>query len=346
MDGPDSFISAVSARILRPRPWLSPLAPLYWALSRLHRAGMRAAAAGSAPAIPLVVVGALRAGGSGKTSVTLELARILAARGCRPAILAYRMGPGSGRSRDPVLEVRAGDDWRRTSEEAVMLRLDSGCRVFATRDRAAAWRRLHDADIQGRAPFDILLSDDGFQDPRLAGALRLLLIAPGERPGLFDLLPAGPFRETWAAAARADLILEGPYPRDEVTSLLPMGGFPAPVRRFGRDLLLPPGLDPGRPWIAYCALGDNRPFLRGLARAGIRPAAVVEGRNHAAPPLKILQACAARHPGAGIVCTRKDWLKLGPARAAGLPLFPVGQSVSLDPETVAAVEIHRSAGPR
>ncbi|MDB5048214.1 MAG: tetraacyldisaccharide 4-kinase [Fibrobacteres bacterium] len=310
---------------------------------------MRATAeAGFVPALPLVVVGALRSGGSGKTSVALELARALAARGCRPALLAYRMSGKAGKAvkagkagkaagPDPVLEVRDGDDWRLSSEEAVLLSRESGCRVFVTRNRAAAWRRLHDADIQEGGAFDIVISDDGFQDPRLHGALRLLLTAPGERPGLFDLLPGGPFRETWAAGAGADLRLEGPYPAeigDGVTSTLPLHGF-------RRGLLLPPDFDRGRPWIAFCALGDNRPFLRDLERQGVRPVAVIEGRNHAVPPLKILQACAARHPAAGILCTQKDWLKLRTERARELPLFPVDQIVSLDPETVSAVETYR-----
>ena len=170
-------------------------------------------ARGFSPRIPLVVVGALRSGGSGKTSVVLALARELSGRGLRPAILAYRLGPGDARSNrtgDP-LEIREDGDWRETSEEAVLLRRESGLRVFVTRNRASAWRRLHEDRFQADGAFDILLSDDGFQDPRLHGSLRLLLSAPGERPGLFDLLPGGPFRETRRAAARAHLRLEGPF---------------------------------------------------------------------------------------------------------------------------------------
>ncbi|MDB5103780.1 MAG: putative tetraacyldisaccharide 4-kinase [Fibrobacteres bacterium] len=310
----------------------------------------------SAPRIPLVVVGALRAGGSGKTSVTLELARELARTGLRPAILCYRLGPGrpgthpaapgpdgSPPAGDPM-EVGAEDEWAWSSEEAVMLRRDSGMRVFATRDRARAWRRLHHPDFQADGAFDILISDDGFQDPRLDGALRILLSAPGERPGLFDLLPGGPFRETASASRRADLRLEGPYPSGdgkEVTAELPRypsGAVPAAFP-FRRRLILPPGIDGGRPWIAFCALGDNRPFLRDLEREGVRPVAVILGRNHAAPPLEKLQSAAARHPGAGILCTRKDFLKLEAAgpEAARLPLYQVDQAVSLPPEFPAAV---------
>lgn len=303
---------------------------------------MRKTATGTAkgfvPAIPLVVVGALRSGGSGKTSVTLQLARDLAARGMRPALLVYRLGVGH--DKDPI-EVEADGDWRASSDEAVLLRRESGLRVFATRDRARAWRILHEERFRSGGAFDILVSDDGFQDPRLDGAFRLLLQSPGERPGLFDLLPGGPFRETWRAASRADLVLTGPLPA-QVTLPLPGASAAAPPSgpAFRRRLILPAGFSAGRPWIVFSALGDNAPFLRDLERLGVRPAAVIAGRNHAAPPLKKLQAAVARHPGAGILCTRKDRLKFT-ADGTHPPLFTVEQELSLDPEIPDAVAAWR-----
>ena len=261
--------------------------------------------------------------------MALALARDLALRGLRPALLAYRLGPGDGSGTDPI-EVGPDSDWRATSEEAVLLRRESGLRVFATRDRARAWQRLASlADgAGGEAAFDILISDDGFQDPRLDGAFRILLMAPGENPGLFDLLPGGAFRETASARARADLVLEGPWsapaPRipDEpgtVTDKLPNAS------RFYRRLVLPAGLDPVQPCIIHCALGDNRHFLADLGRAGIRAVAVVTGRNHGPAPLELLRAAAARHSGAPILCTRKEAIKLD--GIAHLRIQPVDQNV-------------------
>lgn len=336
----EGLFPAVLEAFWSPRRILAPLSPVYWGLSRLHRCWMRARDAslsrGFAPRIPLVVVGALRAGGSGKTSVTLALARSLADRGLRPALLAYRLGPGrDGDGASDPLEISPQDGWRESSEEALLLKRESGMRVFATRDRARAWRRLQHERFQADGGFDILISDDGFQDPRLRGAFRILLTAPGESPGLFDLLPGGPFRETRSAMARAHLRIQGPAPRPEgVTSMLPL---PA----FTRALVPPPDLDPRRPWIAFCALGDNRPFLSDLERAGIRPAAVVTGRNHAAPPLEKLRSALALRPEAGILCTRKDFLKLDGA-AQGLPVYPVDQSIALDPEIPEAVMAWRA----
>ncbi len=294
------------------------------------------------PRIPLVIVGALRSGGSGKTSVTSEMARIFSARGRRVAILAYRLGRGDrvsgagGRLPDPnrevLLEVHENDDWRRSSDEAVMLRRESGVRVFVTRDRAEAWKRLHDLEFQDGRPFDLILSDDGFQDPRLDKSLSILLVAPGESPRLWDLLPAGPFRERASARARADLILEGPF--QEGSSI--EGGRPG----FRRELILPEGLDPGKAWIVASALGDNERFLADLGRHGIAPVAVIRGRDHEPLDPGLLGDYARRFPGAGFLCTLKDHIKLEPGAAARLGVRAVGQRIHLDPSVPALVEAY------
>jgi tetraacyldisaccharide 4'-kinase len=334
---------------LAPSPWLAPLAPLYWLGSRLHRQWMkmkmrmRTFRQPFAPEIPLVVIGALRAGGSGKTSVTLELARRLESRGLAVAILAYRLAPRP-RGKD-LLEVRPEDDWRESSDEALMLRRQSGARVFVTRHRARAWRALHDERLHGGARFDIILSDDGFQDPRLdgprlgVGALRILLERPGDGPGLWDLLPAGPFRETRGAAARADLIAV------EIPSCDGPASGPGPAAAEGGAMffrcraVLPPGLDRARPWIVVCGLGDNARFVAELRGEGLEIAEVLEAADHAAVAPERLRECARRHPRAGFLCARKDAVKM--AGLGGLAV--VEREVELDPRLVEAVEAHRLA---
>lgn len=325
--------------LAKPRPWLAPLAPLYWLGARVHGAWMRVSAPSGAdfrPAIPLVVVGALRAGGSGKTAVTLELARQGRARGWNVAVLAYRLGRGGG----ILSEVEADGDWREGSDEACMLRRLSGARVFVTRDRARAWRALHVLrDAGGARPFDLILSDDGFQDPRLDGAFRLLLAAPGVRPALWDLLPAGPYRETWSARRRADLILAGPHDFSDGPRVSEAPGFRSRT-------ILPPDLDRTRPWALLCGLGDNAAFVAEMRRAGLEPALVLEARDHAVvPEVRILRA-ARRHPGLGFLCTRKDWIKLDAAFAARHGIVPVDREIALDPTVMEAIEAYRGRFPR
>lgn len=286
------------------------------------------------PRIPLVVVGALRSGGSGKTSVTAALARHYRDHGCEVAVLAYRLWSGSERG-GVLHEVREDTPWRESSEEAVLLKRTTGARVFATRDRAAAWRAL-----EARGGFDLVLSDDGFQDPRLLGAFRVLLQAPGESPGLFDLLPAGPFRETRGAARRADLRLAGPLRAGGPAAM----GNPGDPLAFRRRLVLPDSAGPAP--AVFCALGDNRRFLADLAASGLRPAEVLDLADHAAPSPARLEALARRHPGAGILCTAKDFVKVDPALAARLGVRAVDQEISVDGGAFAAVDRYLAGFPR
>lgn len=327
-----------------------PLAPLYWAASRLHGKWLGTGREASfTPSIPLVVVGALRAGGSGKTSVTQELARQARARGLRVAILAYRLGTGGGgpAASDPVMEVEEDADWRLGSEEALLLRRGTGARVFVTRNRWLAWRRLHDADIHRGEPFDLILSDDGFQDPRLEGALRILLQAPGEDPGVWDLLPAGRFRETRRGRERADLILEGPV---AVASGQPFAAENGDIwagekYRFFRRMTLPPGIAADTPWVAVCGLGDNRRFLAELRAAGVVLSAVLGTRDHGVIRFSRLDTCARRFPGAMFLCTRKDFLKLTPTALTRFRFQVVEQTLVVDPRVHTLIENYRTNFP-
>jgi tetraacyldisaccharide 4'-kinase len=279
--------------------------------------------------------------------VTAALALALKARGLKVGILAWRIGKGRGRSAAQL--VSAASDWRFYSDEAVLLARETGCPVFAVRDRAAAWREL------AGEPFDLLLSDDGFQDRRLKGAFRILLAAPGEAPRFRDLLPAGPFRERAAARERAQLILEGPWPErtapigndapDKNGALdTSRAGFPetAPAgahegaHRFWRGFRLP-FLPEGRPILALATLGDPDSFLSDLQRAGVRPAALIRGRNHRDLPYAAMRAAAKAYPGALILCTPKEAVRMDGHSPYGLEMVVASQQIQWEERTVERV---------
>jgi len=279
---------------------LAPLSLAYAGITWVHRrVGLRAA--WPAPALPLLVVGSLRAGGAGKTSVVRALARHFAARGRRVGILVYRLRGAQD------IEVRPDSDWRETSDEAVMLARDGQARVFATRDRAALWRRL---DATG--DFDLLVADDGLMDARLAGATRIVLVRPGERPGLLDLLPAGPFHRTTAALRQADLVLTGP-------SAPPEADF-----SFRRELVFPEGFDRARPWWMLTGIANPGAFRSDLTQAGVNIAGATRARNHERPDAVL--------PGSiGCVCTAKDAPKLRNATS-------IDEHVTFSPRFLKALE--------
>jgi tetraacyldisaccharide 4'-kinase len=283
---------------------LAPLALFYGMGSLLHRRVFLRPRF-PLPALPLIVIGSLRAGGAGKTAVTLELARRLQARGKRVGILAYRLRGAEDK------EVGPDANWRDSSDEAVLLARASGARVFVTRDRAALWRRLDRA----RA-FDVLLADDGLMDTRLAGAFRVALVRPGEDPGWLDLLPAGPYRLTASVLKGLDFVLP-----------------------FSREIVLPEAFDFTKPYWVLCGLGNPAAFLQDLKAAGVQVAGMTAGPDHGVPAYGDLQG-GMSPPGeaAGFLFTAKDGVKLAGRFRPGTPAHEIAERVTLSPPFLSAVD--------
>jgi tetraacyldisaccharide 4'-kinase len=136
--------------------------------------------------VPVVVVGNLTVGGTGKTPLVLALARALRQRGRRPGILSRGYG---GTSASPH-EVVAGEDPGRSGDEPLLLAERSGCPVWVGADRVAAGRAL----CAAHPDCDVILCDDGLQHYRLHRDFEIAVEDDrGRGNGL--LLPAGPLRE-------------------------------------------------------------------------------------------------------------------------------------------------------
>jgi tetraacyldisaccharide 4'-kinase len=136
--------------------------------------------------VPVIVVGNITVGGTGKTPLVLWLTGLLTEAGYRPGIVTR----GYGGSED-VQEVPGDADAARAGDEAVLLAQRSRCPVWAGRDRAAAARALlrHHPDV------NVILSDDGLQHYRLGRDIEIAVIDGQRRFGNGLLLPAGPLRE-------------------------------------------------------------------------------------------------------------------------------------------------------
>jgi len=153
--------------------------------------------------VPVVVVGNITVGGSGKTPLTLWLAQQLQQRGRRPGIVSR--GHGGADQSGPVCEVRADSDASQVGDEPLLLKRRSGLPLFVGRDRVAAARAL----LAAYPECDLILSDDGLQHYRLG---RTVEIAVLDARGLMNgwPLPAGPLREPAARLRRvAALVLNG-----------------------------------------------------------------------------------------------------------------------------------------
>jgi len=148
--------------------------------------------------VPVIVVGNLSVGGTGKTPAVLWLAGLLRRRGWRPGILLRGYG---GASRSWPQRVTPECDPLQVGDEAVLLARRSGAPVAAGPDRVAAARLL------GEAGCDIILSDDGLQHYRLLRDLEILVVDAARGFGNRRCLPAGPLREPAGRARDVDFVL-------------------------------------------------------------------------------------------------------------------------------------------
>lgn len=154
--------------------------------------------------VPVVVIGNITAGGSGKTPLALYLAQELVRHGWRPGIVSR----GYGGSATAVEAVSPEDDAARVGDEPLLLARRAGCPVFIGQDRVAAARAL----LAAHADCNVLIADDGLQHLRLARDIEIVVM---DDRGIGNgwPLPAGPLRECPARIAEADaLVLHGEAP--------------------------------------------------------------------------------------------------------------------------------------
>jgi tetraacyldisaccharide 4'-kinase len=193
---------------------LQPLAWLFGALVGLRRRAYRAGwARAASAACPVVVVGNLTVGGTGKTPLTLWLARALTSAGLRVGILARGYGSGAGRGPQPV---EAGSRWQEVGDEPLILARRSGCPTVIGSDRLAAARALA---LQG---VEVIVSDDGLQHLQLARVFEIVVVDGDRGVGNGRLLPAGPLRESAARLRQVDaIVVNGSVTRASLAALLP-----------------------------------------------------------------------------------------------------------------------------
>ncbi len=149
--------------------------------------------------VPVVVVGNVVAGGTGKTPLVAWLAQFLKSNGFKPAIVCHGYG---GIARDWPQQVRTDSDPIVVGDESVLLARRSGCPVAAGRDRVATASAL-----LAHVECDVLICDDGLQHLRLQRDLEIVVIDGVRRHGNGRCLPAGPLREGLSRLASVDLVV-------------------------------------------------------------------------------------------------------------------------------------------
>ena len=178
--------------------WLLPLSLVYGVVSVsrrcLYAKGLRRSTRISRP---VIVVGNVSVGGTGKTPLVCWLVARLTERGLKPGVVTRGYGGSSGN----VRLIAVSDDPSLVGDESILLARRSGVPVAIGRDRPAA------AQLLVNAGCDVIVSDDGLQHYALARDCEIVVIDGDRRFGNGWLLPAGPLRETPARLAAADAIV-------------------------------------------------------------------------------------------------------------------------------------------
>ncbi len=190
---------------------LLPLAGIYWLLLAIRRALYRAGVLGRHRApVPVVIVGNITAGGTGKTPVTIWLAGELKARGFSPGIVSRGYG-GSGSSTS--MRVDGASDPAVVGDEPVLIARRTGCPVVVDANRVRATEML----VEDGA--DVIIADDGLQHYRLERTYEICVIDGARGLGNRLLIPAGPLRETVARLAEVDQVIVNGHLGDKVEQM-------------------------------------------------------------------------------------------------------------------------------
>ncbi len=192
-----AWLERVWYRSAPPPLWLRPLSRAYGAVAA-RLADSRRRQAQRLP-VPVIVVGNVAVGGTGKTPSVLWLVEALRRAGHRPGILSRGY---SGRGPFPML-VSPHTDPALCGDEPALMAQRSGVPLAVAPDRLAGGRLL----LECHPEVDVLVCDDGLQHYRLARDLELCIVDGARGYGNGWLLPAGPLREPPARAREAALIL-------------------------------------------------------------------------------------------------------------------------------------------
>ena len=259
--------------------------------------------------VPVIVVGNITVGGTGKTPLTIAILEMLERRGFNPGVVSRGYGRVPRGINDPMGVVRVYPDVatpEHFGDEPVMIARRSRVPVYVSPDRPAAARAL----LEAHPEVDVLVSDDGLQHYALARDIEIAVVDGERRFGNGLLLPSGPLREPVSRLRSVDAVVVNGEASDRI---------PGPRRfamRIGHDqfvaLASPRHMTPqefafmarGRETVAIAGVAHPDRFFEHLAALGIPARHVAFPDHHAYQPAEL------RLPGAElVVMTEKDAVK-------------------------------------
>lgn len=291
---------------------LRPLGALYGAMTarRVAQAGYRAG-------VPVICVGNINAGGTGKTPTVMAILMALMARGVKAQVVSRGYG---GSLAGPVQVDERRHNAAEVGDEPLLL--SAFAPVWVARDRAAGVKAAESAGAE------VVILDDGFQNPSVAKDLSIVVVDAQVGFGNGFCLPAGPLREPVVTGlARADAVLtigdEAAQAAFDTVWGADLGNLP-----HLRAALRP--LPTGMPWqglrvMAFAGIGRPDKVFKTLRELGVDLVKTVALDDHQPLSTALLQRmeAEAKSLGARLVTTEKDAMRLPHAHRAAILTLPV-----------------------
>ncbi|MGI9220975.1 MAG: tetraacyldisaccharide 4'-kinase [Woeseiaceae bacterium] len=302
---------------------LLPLSGLYWLLITTRRFLYRVGLLGSRKAVaPVIVVGNITTGGTGKTPLTIWLAKELAARGFAPGIVSRGYG---GSKSSTSMRVDSASDPAVVGDEPVLLARNAACSVVVDRDRFRA------AEMLVADGADVIIADDGLQHYRLARSYEICVVDGLRGLGNRRLLPAGPLREPVDRLSEVDrVLLNGALQKPDSAlaelerNCLEFELRPINVARLNGSLVKPIAAMADTTVHAVAAIGNPQRFFDVLRAHDMQ---VIE---HAYPDHAVLSPDQVQFgDDFNVVMTEKDAVKIGSDVADKFWALPV--ELKMDP---------------
>ena len=284
---------------------LQPLAWLYGGIVSARRAAyQRGWLRSHAIPRPVIVVGNLTVGGTGKTPLTIWLADHLRQRGLEAGLVSR----GYGRDQSGLRVVTTDSSWQEVGDEPLILRRRTGCMTLVASNRAAAAKELAARGAK------VILADDGLQHLRMRRDCEIIVVDGTRGFGNGRVLPAGPLRESASRVRAADaVVVNGGADGEPVRGLPPELAAAALRMRLlageaqqmsGSGQSQPLAAFHGRPLHAVAGIGNPQRFFTDLRARGLE---VIE---HPFPDHHALSAADLDFgDGLAVLMTEKDAVK-------------------------------------